>query len=153
MTNAIDSALTRIDNIVKAMSSVTFRGALDFPTDSPPPFPFALAYLGGGEFHATNATIHHNFPAINVEFHFSRLNPSQASKQINAVALEFPKRLAGDPTLNSTIDTIVMGRDEPIQYTVRPFQWSAPNVTPIVTSQMLLFSIPIKTLQAPQSTA
>lgn len=153
MTNVIDNAIARVQNIVAAMTSVTFKSAPDYPTDNIEPFPCSICYIGGGQFMATNATIHHNFPMLNIEFHFSRVNLKQTYQQINAVALEFPKRIVADPTLDATVDTVIMTRDQPITYTVRPFQWSPPNVTPVITSQMLLFSIPIKTLQAPQTTS
>lgn len=147
MTNAIDNAIARIQDIVGALTSVNFKSYPDYPIENADPFPMSIAYIGGGEFRATNATIHHNFPIISVEFHFSRINLKQTYQQINLVVLEFPKRIAGDPTLNGAIDTVIMTQDQPITYIVRPFEWGK------VTSQMLMFSIPIKTLQAPQATA
>lgn len=161
MPNAIDNAITRMQNIAQALStltdvsggSVTIKSALDYPVENVEPFPCAICYVGGGQFMLTNASIHHNFPSLNVEFHFSRVNLRQAYLQIGQTVLEFPKRLAGDPTLDGSIDTILAGRDTPVTYTVRPYQWTPQGVTPIIMSQMLLFTIPIKTLQAPVSTS
>ena len=153
MANAIDNAIARLQNIAAACTSVTFKSAKDYPVDNVEPFPCSVAYISGGSFVMTNATTHHNFPVLNLELHFSRTNLLQAYTQIDAIASELPKRLAGDPTLDGTITTIVATRDAPITYVVRPYQWSPAGVTPIVTSQMLMFSIPIKTLQAPQSTS
>lgn len=153
MANAIDNAIARLQNIVAACTTVTFKSAKDYPVDNVEPFPSSVAYIGGGYFMLTNATVHHNYPTINLELHFSRVNIPQTYQQIDAIALELPKRLAADPTLDGTIDTILATRDEPITYVCRPYQWSPPGITPIVTSQMLMFQIPIKTLQAPQSTS
>src|SRR3990167_11423168 len=98
MPNAIDNAIARLQNIAAACTSVTFKSAPDYPVDNVEPFPCSVCYIGGGQFVLTNATIHHNFPTINLELHFSRVNLKQAYQQIDAIALEFPKRLAGDPT-------------------------------------------------------
>lgn len=147
MANAIDNAIARIQDIALAMTGITLKSAPDYPIEAPDPLPFGAAYLTGGEFRVTNATMHHNFPNIRVEFHFSRVNLKQAYQQINAVALEFPKRIAGDPTLNNTITTVLAGIEHPIPYEVRPFEWGQ------IATQMLAFTIPLKTLQAPQTTA
>ena len=145
MANAIDNAIARIQVLVDNLTSVTFKSTPDYPIENADPFPMSVVYLGGGQFSATNATVHHNFPTINVEFHFSRVNLKQTYQQINAVALEFPKRIVADPTLAGTVTTIVMSGEQPITYTVRPFEFGK------VISQMMLFVIPIKTLQTPQA--
>lgn len=152
MANDIDNAVARVQDIAAALTTIPPTGTkmhaeLDYPAEAGQPFPFSIAYLGGGRFQATNATVHHNFPAIKVEFHFSRVNLKQAYQQINAVAIEFPQRLAGDPTLGGTVQTIVFGGDGEIEYTVRPFEYGS------IVSQMLEFTIPVKLLKAPQSTA
>jgi hypothetical protein len=148
MPNAIDNAIARIQDIAASLSTVppsgtTIKAAADYPVEAAQPFPFCVSYLSGGQFRLTNKTIHHNFPAIRVEFHLSRVNLMQAYQQATAIALEFPKRLAADPTLNDTITTIVATQDEAIAYEVRPFEWAG------VVSQMVAFTIPVKTLQAP----
>jgi hypothetical protein len=152
MANEIDNAIARIQNIAAALSTVPPTGTLiaaeaDYPVEVAQKLPFSVAYLAGGTFNFTNASMMRNFPSIRVEFHFNRSNLKQAYQQIYAVAIEFPKRLAGDPRLNDTIDTIVASGDAPIAYEVRPFEFSG------VTTQMLAFTIPVKTLQAPTSTA
>jgi hypothetical protein len=143
VTNAVDNAIARVQDIALAMTTITIKSAPDYPIENVDPLPMVSTYLAGGQFRLTNATIHHNFPALRVEFHVSRVNLRQAYQQINAIALEFPKRLAGDPTLNGTITTVLATEDSPIAYEVRPFEWGQ------VTTQMIAFTIPIKTLQAP----
>ena len=151
MSNAIDNAVTRIQAIALATSlsstDITIKSAPDYPIENADPLPMAISYLGGGEFNMSNATMHQNFPAIIVEFHFSRVNLKMAYRDITAVALDFPARLAGDPTLNGIVKTIVATQDARVTYTVRPFDWGK------VITQMLMFSIPIKLLNTPVSTA
>jgi hypothetical protein len=152
MANEIDNAIARIQDIAAALTTVpptgtTITALADYPIEAAGKFPFVVSYLSGGNFNFTNASMMRNFPSIRVEFHFSRTNLQQAYQQIYAVALEFPKRLSGDPRLNNTIDTIVASADAPIPYEVRPFEWAQ------ISSQMLAFTIPVKTLQAPTSTA
>lgn len=151
--SAIDNAIARLQTIVAACSDVTFKSAPDYPVENAEPFPCSIAYVSGGTFTFTNRTVHRNFPEISLELHFSRTNLKQAYQQIDAIAIELPKRLAYDPTLGDTIDTIVATRDAPITYEVRPFYWTPPGASPQVVSMVLKFTIPIKTLQAPQATA
>jgi len=141
--NSLDNAIARIQDIALALTSVSVRSAPDYPIEDASALPMAISYLSGGNFQATNASLHHNFPIIAVEYHFSRVKLSQAYQQINAVALEFPQKLAGDPTLNGTVTTIVFGAESLINYIVRPFDFGK------VQTQMLLFSIPIKLLRTP----
>jgi hypothetical protein len=159
--SSIDTAIARIQDIALALSTltdaagnaITLSNAADYPVENVPPFPACISYLGGGDFQLTNATIHHNFPIINVEFHVSRVNIKQAYMQVNAIAIEFPQRLAGDPTLNGTVTTIVGGAESRIQYTVRPFTWREQTQTQApILSQMILFTVPIKLLKTPTAT-
>lgn len=154
MTNAIDNAVARIQEIalLSELSSTdrVLKSAPDYPVENEEPLPCCISYLGGGEFQAVNYTAHKNFPEIQVEFHFSRVNLKLASQDINAIALSFPARLAGDPTLNGTVETIVFGQDSRIAYTVRPFVWREKTATmPAFVTQALIFTIPLKLLRTP----
>lgn len=152
--SAVDDAIARLQEIVRACSDVKFKSAPDYPVENIEPFPCSIAYIVSGTFHFTNATIHHNFPVIALELHFPRVNLKETYKQIDKIAIEFPKRLASDPQLGGAVTTVVATKDTPIAYEVRPFVWGQQTQgAPVVTSQMLAFQIPIKTLQAPQSTA
>lgn len=141
----IDAAIAEIQNIVEALTTVKFKSMPEYPIENADPFPMSVVYLASGTFNATNATLHHNFPVINVEMHLSRVNLKQTYKQINAIAFEFPRRIVANPNLNNNVTTIVMGRDNPVNYSVRPFEWGK------VQSQMLLFVVNLKILQAPLS--
>jgi hypothetical protein len=160
--SSIDTAIARIQDIALALNTITdvngnsvvILSAPDYPIEAAPPFPACSSYLGGGEFNMVNATVHKNFPNIVTEFHLSRVNVKQAYKQINAIAIEFPQRLAGDPTLNGTVETIVSGLDNRVTYTVRPFIWrEQTNTQSQIMSQMIAFTIPVKLLKSPIATS
>jgi len=142
--SSIDDAINRIQDIALSMTGVSVRSAPPYPIENVDPLPMVSAYLNGGSFNITNATVHHNFPIVAVEFHFARLNLRDTYTNINAAAVEFPQRLAGDPTLNGTVVTIVGGAESQIEYAVRPFKWNESIIT-----QMLLFTIPLKLLKTP----
>jgi hypothetical protein len=138
MANAIDNAAARVQDIVLQMSSITIKSAPDYPIEAADACPFVASFAGSGEFYAGNATMLKNFPVLNVEFHLSRVNIKQMQQQINAIVYEFPRRIAGDPTLNGTVETVVMTDESRITYTVTPFEWAG------VTTQRVLFQLPIK---------
>lgn len=143
MPNAIDNAIARLQDLVQACTSVTIKSAPDYPIENADPFPMSVGYISEGTFVFTNASTNHQFPIISLEIHFSRVNIKNTYQNINAIALELPRRLAADPTLNGTVSSIVATRDQPISYTVSPFSWGS------VSSEMLKFQIPVKTLQTP----
>lgn len=143
MANSVDDAIARLQDIVQSSSDVTFKSYPDYPIENADPFPMSIAYVADGNFTFTNASIHHNFVQIRLELHFSRVNLKNTYQQINATVLELPRRLAADPTLNGTVETIVATRDNPIAYTVRPFEWGK------VQSELLQFVIPVKLLKSP----
>lgn len=143
MANSIDDAIARIQYHVSSCVDVVFKSYPNYPIENADPFPMSVGYVSNGSFWFTNATIHHNMPIIRMEFHFSRVNLKQSYQQIDAVVLELPRRLAADPTLNGTVETINAGRDNPINYSSRPFDWGK------VQSELLQLEIPIKLLKAP----
>lgn len=143
MANVIDNAISRLQDIVSSCTDVVIKSAPDYPIENADPFPMSVAYIQGGSFTLTNATIHHNFPIIRLEIHFSRVNIKQVYQQINGIVLELPRRLAKDPTLNGTVETVLATRDTPIVYSSRPFDWGR------VQSELLQFDIPVKLLKSP----
>jgi len=62
-----------------------------------------------------------------------------AYTQINKLIPEYLQRLAGDPTLNGKVDTIVF----PVSFTVSAAQWDK------VVTQMVSFKIPLKFIETP----
>jgi len=153
MSNAIDDAVARIQALALASTDIEIKSAPDYPIESVDPLPMVASYHAGGQAHLSNKTMFHNFPEIMVEFHVSRINLQQMAAQINAIAYEFPRRLAGDPTLNGTVKTIVMTEDRPLTYNSRPFVWGQEGDRNRVQTQVLLFVVPIKLLPTPLTTA
>lgn len=148
--SSIDDAIARIQAIALELTGVQIKSAPDYPIETLDPLPMVTSYVSNGTFYFVNSTTQKNFPTINVEFHFSRLNLKQSNQQVNSVAIEFPQRLAGDPTLDATVDTIVSTANQPINYVRRPFTWREQTATqsPLITD-MLMFSIPVKLLKEP----
>lgn len=143
MANNLDDAVSRIQEIVNECSSVKFMSYPEYPIENADPFPMSVCFVDNGTFNFTNATIHHNFPVIRLELHFSRINLKQAYQQINALVIELPRRLAGDPTLGGNIETVLATKDQPAAYRVLDFEYGK------IKSKMLLFMIPVKTLKSP----
>lgn len=142
--SVIDSAISRLTTLALACSSsdVTIRHAPDKPIEDATVLPLVITHILSGEATANNATTCQLEPVIAVDFHFSRIWLKQAYTEIDAVVPAFSVRLAGDPTLNGTIDTIQF----PVSFEVSPAEWDR------VITQMLRFIIPIKTLETPVST-
>lgn len=143
MTNAIDNAVARIQELALAMTEIEIKSAPDYPIENADPFPFVASFPVSGEFWVDNATLLHNFPVVRIEFHVSRGNIKIMQQQVNAIIHEFPRRLAGDPKLASSIDTSKMTKDEPVPYTSGIGEWGA------IKSQMVVFNLPLKIRQAP----
>ena len=140
---SIDTAIARLQDLVQGCTTVTIKSAPDYPIENADPFPMSIAYISGVSAYAMNATTTPIFPVITLEIHFSRVNLRDTYIKLNAIALELPKRIAGDPTLNGTVDTVIMTRDEPLEGTITPFDWGG------VKSEMLKFQIRVKMLETP----
>ena len=137
--SSIDTAITRLQALALSSTDLTIRAAPSYPVSDAGVLPIAIAHLVSGEAQAISADLFEVFPTVNVDFHFSRISFKQAYTEIDACAVEYLRRLAGDPTLNGAVDTIVF----PVTFTVVPTQWDS------IETQMLTFSIRIKTLENP----
>jgi len=138
----IDTAIQRIQTLALASSS-DMKLAPDKPITNAATLPMSLAHLGGGQSAATNSTTNVFIPTIFVDFYFNSSWLKQAFTQIDSVIVNFANRLAGDPTLNGTRDTIVF-----------PVTWEAPSTAEIGGIDMLMvrFNVPVKSLETPVST-
>jgi len=139
--SVIDNAITRLQAIALECSSsdVTIRSAQALPTGDAVNLPMSVAHIISGQATAMNKTDLQFEPVVAVDFHFNRTSLKQAYKEIDAIAIEYPKRLAGDPTLDGSVDTIQF----PVTFEVSPVEWDR------VQTQMLRFSVPLKTLETP----
>jgi len=136
---SIANAVERLQAIAGQVTGV--KHAPQYPVEDALTLPLCIAHLTGGESTMDDATQYRHFANLSADFHVSRISLRQAYSQIGAIADEFTARLAGDPTLAGNVDTIVF----PIQYTVSPAEWDR------VTTQMISFTVRVKTMSIPQA--
>lgn len=136
----IDNAIARLQDL--ALTSTDIKHAPDYPIEDAAVLPVAIAHFRSGQSSADDATAYRALDTIFVDVHFPRVFMKDTYTRINRFVPEFTSRLAGDPTLNGTVDTIVF----PVTYEVAPAQWDA------VTTQMVQFSVTVKTRNASVST-
>lgn len=139
----IDDAIVKIQTIALLVqynsSGDTIRSAPSTPVESADVLPLAITYIASGTAQADDVTSARLLYTINTDFHVSRISMKSAYSQLDTIIPDFCRRLAGDPTLAGTVDTIVF----PVSFEVGPAQWDA------VVTQMASFSIPIKILSTP----
>ena len=134
-----DTAIARMQALAQACTTVTIRLAPDYPISDASMLPLSIAHLVEGSGQADTADQTRLLLIANVDIHFARQSLKDAYQKIDAVAVEYLQRLAGDPTLKGTIDTIVF----PVTFTVSPAQWDN------VQTQMISFVIQFKELTTP----
>lgn len=141
---ALDNAITRIQAIAKACTSVVIKAAPTYPTDNLGPLPMAITYLDSGDAYVPEITTVEIHPTVNVDFLIERPNSQLAYQQSDAIVTEFLQRMAGDPTLAGSIDTAIMSRDRPITWKVLGAQeWDKVMV------HVVQFSITLKIRATP----
>jgi hypothetical protein len=135
----IDDAILQLQTHALALTSEDVRAAPSYPVETASVLPLAIAYILDGTAEAVEATTVKMLYTINVDFHVRRDSMKSAYTQLNNIIPEFIQRLAGDPTLGATVDTI----NFPVTFTVTPAQWDA------VVTQMASFSVPLKFRETP----
>lgn len=135
----IDDAITRLQAIALECTATTIKEAPSYPPEDAAILPIAIAYIASGTGQADNATDARLLLTVNVDIHFSRISMRGAYTQLNAIIPEYLKRLAGDPTLNGSVDTIVF----PVSFTVGPSEWDK------LVTQSVSFTVPLKFLESP----
>jgi len=135
--SVIDDAITRLQTIALLCSGI--KGAPDKPCEDFLVAPLAIAHISEGTGGVDNSTTARLLLTVSVDFHFSRVSMKGAYTQINKLIPEYLQRLAGDPTLNGKVDTIVF----PVSFTVSAAQWDK------VVTQMVSFKIPLKFIETP----
>lgn len=135
----IDDAIGRLQYHALAITSETVRGAPSYPTEDASVMPLAIAYIANGTGSIDDSTTARLLLTVNVDFHVNRTSMKSAYTQLNNIIPEYLRRLAGDPTLNAKVDTIVF----PVSFTVMPAQWDR------ITTQMASFQVPLKFRETP----
>lgn len=140
--SAIDTAIQRLQALALSSSDATVRAAPNYPVEDAGVFPIAIAHITEGTTELTNATMTKLMPTVAVDFHFNRADLKKTYTDIDALVVEYSKKLGGDPTLNGAVDTIV----SPVSYNVSAQTWNTNETI------MLRFLVPLKELLTPVTT-
>lgn len=140
-TNIITDAVERLQYHALAITGTRVKGAPAYPVDDASVLPLAIAYIAEGSGSIDDSTTARLLLTVKVDFHVSRVTMRSAYYELNAIIPEYLRKLAGDPTLNGKVDTIVF----PVTFAVMPAQWDR------VTTQMASFSIPLKFRETPST--
>lgn len=136
---SLNTAIARIQTLALSSTDINITNAPEFPLeDLSGSLPLAITYLKSGQAQADDATASRLLLTVGCDVHFSRQNVGFTYKQIQLFVPEFLRRLSGDPSLNSTAQTIVF----PILFQVLPAQFNA------VITQMVSFDITLKFREA-----
>jgi hypothetical protein len=135
----IDDAIARLQTIALACTATTIKAAPNYPVMDAAVLPLAVAHITAGTGQADDATSARLLLTVSVDVHFNRQSIKDAYTKIDKFIPEYLQRLAGDPTLNGKVDTIVF----PVSFVVVPTQWDQ------VTTQMVSFQVPLKFIQTP----
>lgn len=130
----ITTAIKNLQEIVLSSSDTTIKAAPDYPVEDANVLPLSIAYISNGQSTADDDGSARMLLTLKVDVHFSRVSIVEAYKQINRFVPELLKRLAGDPTLGGSVDTIVY----PITFEVLPMQYNA------IITQAVSVSVPVK---------
>jgi len=133
----VDTTIQRIQTIAKATTFETGRtinNAPDYPTDDTSILPLVITHIAGGNITQVNATDTKFIANIETQIHFDRGTLRLTYQKIDTLIPDFIQRLGGDPTLNSSISTIIF----PVTFTVESADWDS------VITQMIRFTIPVK---------
>jgi hypothetical protein len=136
---SLDAAIIRLQYHAQSSTDVQIRLAPDYPTENAAMLPISLAYFQQGEAQADTADQTRLLLTAYVDIHFPRADLKTTYSRINKSVMEYMRRIAGDPTLNGSIDTVVF----PITFQVLPTQWGQ------VETIMVQFSVQMKTLTTP----
>lgn len=130
----IDAAVQALQSLILSSSDTTIRAAPDYPIDDANLLPLSIAYISSGQSTAEDSGSVKMILTLKADVHFSRVSIVEAYKQISKFVPNFLKRLAGDPTLSGTVDTVVY----PVSFDVIPMQYN------MIVTQAVSFSIPVK---------
>lgn len=137
--SVLDNAIVKLQAHALALATITIKGAPSYPTEDAAVLPLAIAHVADGTGQADESTTCRMLVNLHVDFHVSRVTMKSSYTQINLIIPEFLERLAGDPTLGATVDTIVF----PVSFAVSAVQWNT------IPTQMVSFTIPVKYRESP----
>jgi hypothetical protein len=136
----IDTAIARLQDIILSSSDTTIKNAPDYPVSDAGVLPIVIAHVGNGEAQAVDGTYTRFISTIQVDVHFPRISLKETYRAIDAITVEFPRRLHGDPTLGGAVETIVF----PVTWeSPAPMRWDG------VVTHMVRFNVRVKTFETP----
>lgn len=138
----IAAGVLRLQDIALECTTVSIKSAPDWPIENVDPLPMAISRIEGVSSYVMNRMIV-MLTTIIVEFHFSRVNLKLSYQQSDAIAIEFTRRLAGDPTLGGAVDTIEMNRERPLTAQAGITEWAN------TATRTVAFAVIVKTLESP----
>jgi len=139
MRSVIDQAINAIQNMALEIQPIDIKAAPDYPVDSALILPLAITHITGGTGQADDSTQARLLLDVNCDIHLQRENIAMTYQQINQIIPDFLKRLAGNPTLDGTVQTI----NFPVSVTVQPVDFNG------IPTHMVSFAIPLKFLETP----
>lgn len=132
----IDSTITRLQQLALGLSSV--KSAPQTPPESAAVLPLAVAFIGSASAELQTAGVAKYLYNFQVDIHVSLSPLKSAYTQIDQIIPEYLAALAGDPTLNGQITTVVY----PVTCEVSPTSWNGINTL------MASFTVPCKYMGA-----
>lgn len=139
--SAIDDAIARVQDIALQITGV--KMAPDYPVDNATNLPLVITHVTAADVMAEDASWCRELYTINTDIHLPRIQLKETYRLVNSILPDLAKRLAGDPTLNGTVSTIVF----PVTASVSPAEWDK------VITQMVRFEYQIKVQSAPSTSA
>ena len=139
MSKIVDRAIDAIQNLALEIQPVDIKAAPSYPMESASILPLAITHITGGTGSADDATQARLLLDITCDIHLQRDNIAFAYQQTNRIIPDFLQRLAGDPTLDGTVQTIIF----PVTVSVQPSDYNG------IVTQMVSFNIPLKFLETP----
>ena len=136
MSGIIDTTITRLQQL--ALECTPIKSAPQTPPESAAVLPLSVAHITGGNSVVQSRGEVQMILNIAVDVHVNLQTLKSAYDQINTIIPAYLKRLAGDPTLNSSAVTIV----HPVTCEVAATQWNAAQTL------MVSFTVPVKFREA-----
>lgn len=99
----INAAVLRLQAVVGAVAGV--KSAPDYPPDKPAAYPFAIAYMGGGDFNSLRHSerLDRYVGNITLELHVSAQNMPSRVAEITPMIELIRDAIAADSRLNNTL--------------------------------------------------
>ena len=132
--SVIDDTITRLQQLALLSAEVSVKSAPQTPPESAAVLPLSVAWISGGIVEAVAYGDVKMILNIRVDIHVNLKTLKSAYTQINGIIPDFMRRLAGDPSLNGEVSTVVF----PVNVEVSPMKWNNQDTL------MAAFTVPVK---------